>query len=115
MAEEESDDYCYACMGVLDDLQSIVCDDAITVVHASPPGRNQNYEPFEVAGLGTWKTQDQVDAGQQPYVSADGAMMFMWYMPSSVRQYPHADPPWEECGPPPRSSEPGDPGFPVDG
>ncbi len=71
--------------GSLQFLENVTPDNARRVVDASPPGGGQNYQPFNVPGVGTWATQDQTDGGQQPYRSADGTASFMWY---SCERYP---------------------------
>ncbi len=71
--------------GSLQFLQNVTPEDARRVVDASPPGGGQNYQPFNVPGVGTWATQDQSSGGQQPYRSADGTASFMWY---SCERYP---------------------------
>jgi len=74
---------CTAAEGSLQFLEGgVTCQGAQSVVSASPPCGNQNYQPFSVGGgLGTWETQDQCSGGggQQPYRSESGAESFMWY------------------------------------
>lgn len=67
------------------DLNGVGCADAQAVMGVSPPGRDQNYQPFDVPGLGTWETQDQMDGGQQPYKKSDGSASFMAY---TCERYP---------------------------
>ena len=71
--------------GSLQFLKGVTCSQAKSVTEGSPPGQGQNYEPFEVPGLGTWKTQDQTSGGQQPYHSDSLNASFMWY---SCERYP---------------------------
>jgi hypothetical protein len=85
--QPDSDAKCVCAGGSLQVLKGVTCDQAISVVNASPPGGGQNYEPFQVPGLGSWKTQDQTEdgGGQQPYESAEVSASFMWY---SCNRYP---------------------------
>ncbi|MBL4604216.1 MAG: hypothetical protein JKY02_00685 [Flavobacteriaceae bacterium] len=85
--EDEKCVYTGGRKGSLQFLEGVTCSQAQTVVTASPPGEGQNYEPFEVKGLGTWGTQDQSSGGQQPYKQLTGGTgSFMWY---SCRRYPN--------------------------
>ena len=70
---------CAAFDGQLTYLDHVTCDQARVVVNTSPPGSGQNYEPFQVPALGTWKTLDQLRyMDQQFYTRIDGGASFSY-------------------------------------